>query len=127
MVFKVEYDEGRNCVIGTFAGRLDMESAREYAKEIAKVSADNDCARFLNDLRGAEPGFSTLDIHDLPKTLHELTEGAGLDRSWRRAILAPKGKDVRDYDFFETVAANQGYTVKVFADLDKAMDWLLEP
>lgn len=127
MTFKVEYDERSDCVIGTFAGRLDKESAREYAKEIAKVSADNDCARFLNDLREAELGFSTVEIHDLPKMLNELTEGAGLDRSWRRAVVGPKGKDQRDYDFFETVAANQGYTVKVFADLDKAMDWLLKP
>ena len=126
MTFKVEYDESSDCVIGVFAGRLDTESMSEYAKEIARVSAKHNCRRFLNDLREAEIGLSTLDIHGLPKILQEFTQGAAFDRSWRRAILAPKGKDVRDYDFFETVAGNQGHTVKVFADLDKAMDWLLE-
>ena len=126
MSFKVEYDERSNCVIGTFAGRLDMETAREYANEVMRTAAKGECRRILNDLRGAEPGFSTLDIYDLPKTLNEITQGAGPDRSWRRAVLAPKGKDVGDYDFFETVAANQGYAIKVFVGLDKAMDWLLE-
>jgi hypothetical protein len=33
---------------------------------------------------------------------------------------------MENYQFFETVAYNQGYIVKVFKDIKEAMNWLNE-
>ena len=117
--FNVHYDKRYNCVIVYFAGDMDLQTLKEYAKEITKIASEHNCKRFFNDLRGAEFDLYIIKIQDIPKIFNEL----GIDdRTLKRAIVA--SKDSKEYRFFETVARNSGDMVKVFENPRDAMNWL---
>ncbi len=97
---------------------MNLETAMEYSKGIQKEKSAHDCKLILNDMREAELNLATVDIYYLPGML----DAAGLDRSWKRAIIATN--QLEDYRFFETVARNRGYQVRVFTEKNKAMNWL---
>ena len=117
-MFEVSYDKKRDCLVGSFTGTLDLKTIAQFAKAIAAAAQTHDCKRFLNDMRKAKVDFSTVELYRMPGVL----DASGLDPSWRRAIIA--SKQLKDYRFFETVAQNQGYSVRVFTDPDEALTWL---
>jgi hypothetical protein len=121
MAFNVNYDDKSNCVIGTYGGTLDMKLLEGYACEIMKVASKHDCTSFLNDLRKAEVNLSTFDLYFIPETLHKM----GFKRWWKRAIVA--SKQLEEYYFFELVAQNRGCYVKIFEEVNDAMNWLKSP
>lgn len=114
----VHYDEECDCLIGNFAGTLDQETLKEYSIEVAKTASKQDFRYFLNDLREADVDFSSIDIINIPGIFH----ASGLDISWRRAIVV--SNNLNNYRFFETAANTRGFNVKVFTDLNEAMNWL---
>jgi hypothetical protein len=75
----------------------------------------------LMDVRDADGrGLSPHNVWDLAASLQEI----GFGRSCRVAILnAPKDEFDRA-EFFETCAANRGYTFRAFRDFEKALFWL---
>jgi hypothetical protein len=118
MSFSVQYDKENDRVVGCIAGSTDIDTFERFGEEAARIVSQHNCRRFLNDLRGMEPHLSTLDIYYLPRTLGKL----GLDHRWRRAIVV--SRHTKDLLFFENVCANLAYPVKVFVDLDEAINWL---
>lgn len=53
---------------------------------------------------------------------YERAESAGLNRSWKIALL--KKESDKSPDFLETVMFNAGYQFKMFTDQQFAFDWL---
>jgi hypothetical protein len=120
MAFEVYYDEEHDCLVGVFAGKLNEASAEEYMKTFVEMASEHDCKFILNDLREAELDLNTFQLYVLPAVL----DAAGIDRSWIRAIVMPiQLKQLADFRFFETVAINRGYQVKLFTDPDEAKNW----
>ncbi|MHC4624374.1 MAG: hypothetical protein ACYS4W_10795 [Planctomycetota bacterium] len=97
---------------------MDSKSVKEYAKEIIGTASKHNCKRFLNDMREAQLDLSTIEIYEIPGFL----DAAGLDRTSKRALVVSRQPE--DYRFFENVSINRGYNVKVFEDMDEAMNWL---
>ena len=120
MTFNVSYDQANKWLICSFTGTLDSKSAQVFAEAVADTASKHDCKCLLNDLRQAELDMSTVEIYHIPGML----DTTGIDLSWKRAIVA--AGDLKDYRFFETVARNRGYRVRVFTDQDQAMYWLRE-
>ena len=118
MTFSVSYDQENDCVIGGFTGVFDWKTAALYAEAITDTASKHDCTRFLNDMRQAELALSTSEIF----RIRDMLDTAGVDSSWKRAIVA--ARDLEDYRFFETVALNRGYGVRIFTDPIQAMSWL---
>jgi hypothetical protein len=48
----------------------------------------------------------------------------GIRHSHKRALVV--GDKAPDFHFLEAVFVNRGYEVKMFANPDEAIDWLLE-
>lgn len=118
MTFELRYDQKCNCIIGSFIGNMNLEAIKEYAKEIKKTVSKYNCKHFFNDLRGANINLSITDIYYIPNLLIQF----GIDRRWRIAIVILKESE--DSSFFETVALNRRFRVKVFTDPNEAMIWL---
>ena len=121
MECSVSYDQENDCLIAHCQGIMDKEGQKKHAQEILKMATKHDCRCLLNDLRNATFEFSTIEIYELPRIL----EIEGIDHSWRRAVLV-KEEQIKEVHFFETVAVNRGYRVKIFAELNEAMEWLKE-
>jgi hypothetical protein len=118
--FKISYDQAHGWLTGSITGTINSETLPVYAKAVADRVSKHDCKRFLNDLRQAQLDLSTIEIYEIPGVL----EVAGIDKTWRRAIVA--SRDLEDYRFFQAIAFNRGYTVRVFTELDAAKHWLGE-
>lgn len=116
--FNVHYNEECDCLVSSFTGTFNQETLKEYSIEIAKTASEHDFRYFLNDLREADVDFSSIEIRNIPGIFH----AAGLDISCKRAILM--STKLNHYRFFLTAANTRGFNVKVFTDLDEAMDWL---
>ena len=118
MPYEVKYNQETECVVAKFVGVLDAGNIAEYAGEAIRVMGEHECRRLLNDLRGANLDFSLMKVYFGPDRLR----GWGFQPTWKRAILITGG--LTEYTFFETVAVNQGYPVRVFKDWDEAVEWL---
>jgi hypothetical protein len=118
MAFSVHYDQERGWVVGKFTGNLDPRALKAYAQEAVRIAAQYNCKHFLNDLREAEINFSTLELYNTPGLLSDI----GIGPSWRIAVVVSHG--LQDYAFFESVAVNRGFAVKVFFNSKEAMSWL---
>lgn len=117
--FNVRYDEKLNCLCGQAKGHVDRKSVDEYLEKITQAASKYNCKFFLNDMREAEIDLSVIEMYELPGFL----DAAGIDRSWKRSIIASKQLD--DYRFWETISVNRGYHVKVHTDQNEAINWLV--
>ncbi|MCP4704755.1 MAG: hypothetical protein GY865_09110 [candidate division Zixibacteria bacterium] len=118
MQFSVNYNQKDDYIVGNFIGDLNKNSVKEYAQAIIDSSKENNCTRLLNDLREANIGISIIEFYNFQKTI--ITED--VDQSWKRAIVAKE--NIKELDFYETVSYNQGYHLRIFNDIDKAIEWL---
>ena len=65
--------------------------------------------------------LSALDAFDLVTA----SEEQGWKRNYRLALVNLNVESLEDTRFTEIVAGNRAYPVRVFADEDEALDWLL--
>ena len=120
MKYKIHYDKENDCLIGKFTGALDKETVRKYGENAAKLSLKHICKQLISDISGVQIELSTIELFELPS----LMELAGIDRTWKRVVLIGSDESGADPHFFENVALNRGYNVKVCTDFDEAINWL---
>lgn len=118
MSYDVYFDNEQNCIIGKYSGILDMNAIKQNVLQVIIKSEEHKCKLFLNDLREAESQLSTIEIYNLPMFMSNV----GISWAWRHAVLISKRTD--SYRFFETVSVNRGMAVKIFTDIQAAMEWL---
>lgn len=116
---KIEHKNTPECIKISYSGEWNLKTVVEAAKEILPVLREWDCKRFLNDSSSSRLNLSRLEIRFLPGFL----EAGGLDRSWIRAIVAPR-EHLTDYRYFEKLSREAGFTVKVFTEIGEADEWL---
>jgi len=105
----------------TTTGVLDFEASQQAIVEIAARIRQPGEFNVLVDNRQAESLLSIGDLYELGKAL---AGHRALVRS-RVALLVPP-QELRQALFFEDVAANRGVNIKVFADFEQAITWLMD-
>ena len=115
---QVVYNSEWGCIVNTISGTITQEVASEAANKIAQLAKLHNCIRCLNDVREATSQLSITNLYYLPDKVAEL----GVGRSMKRAILVKERFE--ESSFYEDTTANKGIRVKVFTDLDEALNWL---
>lgn len=116
--FKIAYSREHGVLVVSLREVFSKQAVHDYCREIAQKSREHDCKNILLDARGKELCLSTVEIYQLPTVLSEY----GIDHNYRHAILSDPHQ--KEYKFFETVAFNRSYRVKVFHEQVPALDWL---
>lgn len=120
MGFKVEYDKARGLCTLQVVGRFGtLEDTREAQQIVAGIHAEQGCQGVLIDMTQAEVTVDTLTIFGAGDPPEEL---AAHLRKFKSAFLYRKISE--DLRFFETVAINRGFQVRVFDRRDQALAWL---
>jgi hypothetical protein len=88
------------------------------APQVARICAERECRRFLNDMRKTEIDFSFVDLFESPKVMDE----SGVTRTVKRALVVPVAFE--EAEFLETVTRNRGHNLMVFRDIKEAKRWL---
>jgi stage V sporulation protein SpoVS len=112
----VSYEDG--VVTVAVHGRLTSEVGDEVMRRSAAALRNFDALRMLHDLRRARLAETTLQLIRRPRFATELA----IPNETRTALLC----SVRtpDLEFLESIAANNGRTVRVFTDGATALAWL---
>ena len=104
---------------------LLLSEAKEILSETARAIKEHNCFLTLTDMREATNKLSILEIYKLPELLSAALASLEINlHRMRRAIVVEK--DLKDYNFFETVTINRAQYAKLFFDIDEAKKWLLE-
>jgi len=119
MKYEFKYDKERKFIIGHIYGEFDSSLVTKMSSDLVDMMHKYDCSRLLNDLRGAKITPETLDIYVMPKKVAQSREAIRC----KRALLV--NGSLKDYHFLETVSVNSGQQLKIFTDIDTAIDWLI--
>lgn len=105
---------------------MSPEELLAAAEESIRLSLEHGRTLFFADCTRLRQGPSTSHIYELFGAI----ERSNVARGAREAMLLPDelppGSDVAEnLRFFEDLAVNRGFHVRVFADRQAAMDWLV--
>ena len=98
---------------------MNVAQTKAFAGELAKHATENNCCILLNDLREAIIDMSTFELYSMPM----IVANEGMNRKWKRAILCSDDQ-VKSLSYYETVAKDKGWNVKIFSDNSEAEAWL---
>ena len=108
-----------------YHGIITADEFVELAAEVGKLVTEHNCFLTLGDFRDATLLLTTMEIYELPERLSKKISSMGLSISkLKRAFVI--SNELKDYFFFETVAANRGQFTKVFQNVGEALAWLRE-
>jgi hypothetical protein len=101
-------------------GERTVDSIKEVTKKIAEKCSKQKCMKVLIDVREFTERINFSDIFDLvARDLPNITK----NKINKAAIVDIEGHNFNK-EFFENVAVNRGHNVKIFTDINDAMDWL---
>lgn len=98
---------------------VTLNLALSFISDLTKLGTKLNLSSAVINIRNTK---SISSISEKYSFAYEKAETAGLNRSWKIALI----KEVKDNspDFLETVMFNAGYQFKVFTDEPFASDWL---
>jgi hypothetical protein len=98
----------------------DLDQLKEYALALHKASTTLEQARILVDETQLEYRLGMLDSYYSGEFIAEIAQ-----KPYKLAVVCrQEGWD--ETKFWETVAVNRGVPVRVFADMDRAEEWVRE-
>ena len=121
MPWSVECLRERGVAVVKLEGAMTEEDLRRMAGKLFEEAGECGLQKFLVDDRHNKPVLPTATIFKLPALFGSL----GLRRGEPVALVhLEKAERHEDWRFFETVAYNEGFNVKLFSDMDQALQWL---
>ena len=98
---------------------IEVQLAKEFSKQVDKLSREHGIKKFLFDVRGAPNVESASKNYSFA---YDDMADMGLQKDALSAVLADP--EDRSHDFIETVARNAGYNVRLFSNEQEAIAWL---
>jgi hypothetical protein len=121
MPCSVAYLEHDQIVETSYVGVPSIEELQAIALETLVVAKEKNTRRLLGNCAGLEQKGTELDIY----SLIQFFESLPIDRQIKEAMLLPPTRGTApDIEFYETVARNRGFNVRIFFDRQEAINWL---
>ena len=125
MSHTVIYNSELHIVESKLQGDMTLGEAEEIIAEIAKIAKEKDCRSIFIDFRKVSQKLTILEMYRLPHRTKHIFASFDINiLLYKRANVV--AKDLDDYIFHENVMVNRGQNEKVFTDIDKAKEWLME-
>ena len=119
--FKLTMDKQEDILHVKAEGQRSFKTLMVITEQIMEACRQNDTCRALVDVRAMGGKLNIWETFKL------VTSCFSRVRNWhvlRKAAIVDR-EDARDrYKFFETVADNRGYNLRVFEDTAEALSWL---
>ena len=120
MNYITEFNDATGICTVHVTGRVkrpeDSMILQQFARDFGYATG---CRRFLFDMTGTEIIGGTFDIYQ--------TGSVPVDSDRRQItqqIALVYSSNLADHKFMETVAVNRGYNLRVFDQINKAIEWL---
>ncbi len=124
MPHTVRYNPELRIIETVVQGDLTRQEAEEIISGIIRTALETGCYLCLSDYRQAVMKLATMEIYKVPHLILDASLAQQLDAGkFKRAIVV--SADQEDFHFFETVTVNSGQNLRVFEDVQTALEWLL--
>ena len=125
MPHTVIYNSELHIVESKLLGNLTVGEVDGIVTDIAQIAKEKNCHLIFIDFREVSRKLSILQIYELPDRIRNILTSFEINVSfYKRANIV--ANDLDDYIFHENVMVNRGHNEKVFTDIDKAKEWLME-
>ncbi len=123
MPFSIKYNADADLCELVVTGVYDEALTKETRSAALKIILEHDCYRILIDCREATLDSSLISLFYAPEEIKEKlsTEGIPAYKIKRAFVIR---ESVQNFSFYETVSVNRGLQVKIFFDMDEAINWL---
>ena len=121
MPFQYSITEKKDYLIFKLEGVRSRKTNALVAKAIRDTCSEGACQRVLVDALALENRLGVLDAHAGPTT--DFPKDATSKRI--KVAVLDRREFEQGFRFFETVARNAGYFLRVFVDRNAALQWLL--
>ncbi len=120
MEWNIVVNEAHQCLEVTTRGIADKDSSLNMVNSIVHEAKDHQIKKILVDHRNLGNVIGdTMEIYERPQLLKDTGAELGV-----KIALIIKPEHWKHFRFFETVCVNQGFSVSIFYDKEKAMSWL---
>jgi hypothetical protein len=122
MNWEIEYLQQEGVVyVRTWGTLTDVHANQMMIAEAVAEAEKHGATKCLIDDRDLTLEIGIVDLYYLPEAFSDL----GVRHEYKVAIVFPVGSlKEENFKFYETRAANLGYTHRLFSDPDAALDWL---
>ncbi len=126
MQYFIDYNDEKKIILITLVGEIDVPTIRTAILEAGKVIIEHQCNRIIGDFRETLFTVGTVDILRLYEFWIETLKANKINphESKRVIFINPDQKNWEKFRFFETISVNRNSRVKIFYDLDKAVEWI---
>ncbi len=126
MQYSISYNQDKHFIMITLVGDIDIPTMRTAILEAGKVILENQCNKIIGDFRETLFSSGTMDILGLYQFWIETLKAHKINphESKRVIYINPDQKNLEKFRFFETISVNRNSRVKIFYDLDKAVEWI---
>lgn len=121
MSYKLTIKKKKDILWITATGKRTLETVLAITKESVTACVKNKTTKFIIDVCGLEGRLRTLDAYDVPD--QHFPKIRDLNVISQCAIIDLKEFE-ESYRFFENVAVNRGFNLRIFSDPDEAIAWL---
>ena len=123
MSYQFEYQEKAGYLYVHVLGERTQDAVISLTRELSQKAIERGFTRILVDVRELKGWLQVMESNYIVTTEFPKFRGSGLKRA---AILDREPAEPQRWSFFETVAQNRGFELRVFTELDLARQWLLE-
>jgi hypothetical protein len=123
MSWKIEYQEDMDIIRIENSGKVSLKEIQDQTIRGLELVREYNCKRCLSDCSAMQSELNTIEIHRIVTLYNDIT----MPHSIRIAVLLPTELTQQtrdDFQFYETIAVNQGYQVRLFTSRQMALDWL---
>jgi len=121
MSYELTIEKKANVLWVTATGTRSLETVLAMSRDIVAACVENEISKVLVDVRALKGRLSTMEAYEIPdKHFPTIRDRSVITQS---AIIDLKEFEHR-YRFFEDVAVNRGFTLRVFSDPAEAVEWL---
>lgn len=121
MGIQVRFIEEFSVVESIFEKTYENDDVKSSTLEAIKIAEEHGIDHYLLDCTSLVHGRSVIDIYSFGSLYVNLDIPRG---SKQAVILSTNEENQKNTRFYETVARNRGYNVRVFNDRYEALAWL---
>jgi hypothetical protein len=121
MPYDLILEKKGNVLWGTATGTRSLETVVAIAKQILAGCVKEKVTKVLIDVRALEGRLRTMEAYEIvDQFFPEIRDRSVITRS---AVVDLKEFE-SSYRFFENLAANRSFTLRIFSDPNEAVEWL---
>jgi len=118
MSYHAKFDSEKNVIWTTVYGPMDADFIEQFTAHTVKLGNEKKCRRLFFDIRDTTLTEFPGRMLDLAKNL----ESTGFERKHRSVMLY--SDDEANLKFYESAAQENGFNIKIFTNLEFAIEWL---